>query len=262
MIDHSFMKRMAPFLVLEILKKYTDEEHGLKVSQIVALMEQDYNITIDRKSVGRILNDLLELSEIPQEYDWKNPMHFSIKFDVTKRSTGDIHDNWRLCKEFEDTEVRLLIDLLMSLQGYPYRRLLEKLQRLGGLSLQNRNNVRKNENTVNYQMPVNIACMERAIRDRKKVSFDYRASEDDRHGLFYTVSPYTMTFRNGSYYLICYDEAKEDMTIFRADKIKNALILEESVIDFRMVSSMARWNFDINMYLDHCIPICNDLGGI
>ena len=40
MTDHNFMKRMAPFLVLEILKKYTDEEHGLKASQIVELMEK------------------------------------------------------------------------------------------------------------------------------------------------------------------------------------------------------------------------------
>jgi len=99
MVDHNFMRRMAPFLVLEILKNHTDEEHGLKVSQIVELMEKDYSININRKSVSSILNDLLELSEIPQEYDWKNPMPFSIKFDVTQRSTGDIRENWRLCKE-------------------------------------------------------------------------------------------------------------------------------------------------------------------
>ncbi len=246
MVDHNFMRRMAPFLVLEILKNHTDEEHGLKVSQIVELMEKDYGININRKSVSSILNDLLELSEIPQEYDWKNPMPFSIKFDVTKRSTGDIRENWRLCKEFEDTEVRMLMDLVVSVKGYPHRRLLEKLQRLGGASVQNRSVFQEGRDVVNHQMPVNMDYIERTIQRARKLMFNY-----DTHEQHHTVCPYKMVFRNGNYYLICYDEDKEDMAVFLVDKMKNAVPLEEPAKDYHMVSSMTRWNISFRQYLDH-----------
>lgn len=249
MVDQNFMRRMAPFLVLEILKNHTDEEHGLKASQIVELMEKDYSISINRKAVSAILNDLLELSEIPQEYDWKNPMPFSIKFDVTKRSTGDIRENWRLCKEFEDTEVRLLMDLVMSVKGYPHRRLLEKLQHLGGVSVQSRSVIQESRDTINHQMPVNMDYIERTIQRGRKIVFNY-----DTHEQYYTVSPYKMVFRSGNYYLICYDEDKDDMELFRVEKIKNAVPLEEPAKDYHMVSSMGKWQYDLDNYLNHYIP--------
>jgi hypothetical protein len=248
MVDYNFMRRMAPFLVLEILKNHTDEEHGLKVSQIVALMEEDYGITLNRKAVSSILNDLLELSEIPQEYSWKNPMKFSIKFDVVPRSSGDIRENWRLCKEFEEGEIRLLTDLVKTVPGYPHRRLLEKLQRLGGVSMQNRSLIQESRDTVNHQMPVNMDYIERAIQRSRKIIFDY-----DTHEQYHTVSPYKMVFRNGNYYLICYDEDIEDMALFRVEKIKNAVPLEEPAKDYRTVSTMARWNYSVDAYLEHYI---------
>lgn len=251
MADHNFMRRMTPFLVLEILKNHTDEEHGLKVSQIVELMEKDYGININRKSVSSILNDLLELSEIPQEYDWKNSMPFSIKFDVTKRSTGDIRENWRLCKEFEDTEVRLLMDLVMSVRGYPHRRLLEKLQRLGGVSMQSRSIMQESRDTVNHQMPVNMDYIERTIQRGRKLMFDY-----DTHEQYRTVSPYKMVFRSGNYYLICNDEDKEDMGLFLVEKIKNAVPLEEPTKDYHTVSSMGKWQYNLDTYMAYQISKC------
>ena len=72
MADLNFIKRMAPFLVLEILKNHTDDTHGLKLTQVVELLEEDYGVTMERKAVSRILNDLYELTEISQAYSWKH----------------------------------------------------------------------------------------------------------------------------------------------------------------------------------------------
>ena len=98
MVDHNFMRRVTPFLVLEILRHHTDEDHGLKVTQIVELLQKDYSITIERKALSRILVDLWELSQIPENYDWKYPVPFTIRCKVTRRSTGDIRDDWRFCE--------------------------------------------------------------------------------------------------------------------------------------------------------------------
>ena len=64
-----------------------------------------------------------------------------------------------------------------------------------------------------------------------------------------------MVLRNGNYYLVCYDEDKEDMALFRVEKIKNAVPLKEPAKDYRTVSALARWNFNLAAYLDDCVSL-------
>lgn len=256
MTDQNFMRRMAPFLVLEILKKYTDEEHGLKASQIVELMEKDYGININRKSVSSILNDLLELSEIPQEYDWKNPMPFSIKFDVIPRSNGDIRENWRLCKEFEDGEIRLLTDLVKAVPGYPHRRLYEKLQRLGSPLW--KSGPQMPATLYSYrQMPATVDCIDKAIRSGRKISFHciFAPEEENGERTVYTVSPYMTAFYKGNYYLVGYDDTRANMACFRIGVILDAQIVDAPAKDYHSVSSLAQWNFRLDHYLRHIVAL-------
>lgn len=119
-MDHNLLKRMAPMLILEILKAYTDEDHGLKVNEIVEYMESDYGVTMERKAVSRMLLDMKELSDIPGNgSNWKLPMGFTILCDERPRRTGNIRDNWRLAGEFEDAELRLLTDAVLAIRNYP-----------------------------------------------------------------------------------------------------------------------------------------------
>lgn len=251
MIDHNFMKRMAPFLVLEILKNHTDGEHGLQVTQIVELLQQDYGVTAERKAVSRILNDLFELTELPTQYSWKYPMPYTIKFDTTHRRTGDIRDNWRLYKQFEDVEVRLLMDAVQSVQGYPTDRVLGKLRQLGGITMQKNFAVScsaSGERKVSSKMPYSMDEIERAIRAERKVTFDY-IDTDVPH----VVSPYRMMLRNGVYYLIGYDDGKEAMAHFRVADMSNTAVLDAPAKDYHTVKAMSRWQYDLGQYLDHHI---------
>ena len=246
MADQNHLKRMTPFLVLEILKNHTDGTHGLKVSQIVELLQEDYGVTAERKAVSRILNDLFELTELPPEYSWKRPMPYTIKFDTKPRSSGDIRENWRLYKTFEDVEVRLLMDAVQSVQGYPTDRVLKKLQQLGSPSMRKGNNRQPAGGQVSSAMPYNMDAISRAIQGEKKITFDYI---DGNH----TVSPYWMALRNGVYYLVCYDHGKEDMAIFRIEHMSNAEVLDAPAKDYHTVSSMAKWQYDLGIYLKNCI---------
>lgn len=230
-------KFAAPFLVLEILKAHTDQYNGLKVTQIVELLQEKYAVTANRKAVSRILNALLEMSEIPGEYDW-HPMPYTIQFDTIPRSNGDIRENWRICREFEDGEVRLLLDLLQSVPGYPQQRLQEKLKRLGSAFL---NGGKMHlELPVNKQMPRTIDCIQQAIREEKKITF--------RYGEMYTVSPYKMAFRNGNYYLLGYVEKSKEIGCFRIDKILDAEQTALPAKDYHTVSSMTKWGFDLEKW--------------
>lgn len=246
MVDHHLLKRMTPFLVLEILKNHTDGTHGLKVSQIVELLQEDYGVTAERKAVSRILNDLFELTEIPSEYSWKRPMPYTIKFDTKPRSSGDIRENWRLYKTFEDVEVRLLMDAVQSVQGYPTDRVLEKLQQLGSPSMRKGSNRQPTGGQVSRAMPYSMDAISRAIQTEKKLAFH---DSDGDH----VVSPYRMVLRNGIYYLICYHHGKEDMAIFRIDRMSNAEMLDAPAKDYHAVSSMSKWNYSLEAYVEQVV---------
>lgn len=240
MADHNLMKRMAPFLVFEILKNHTDDTHGLKLTQVVELLEEDYGVTMERKAVSRILNDLYELTEISQAYSWKHPMPYTIDFDTRQRSSGDIRENWRIYKTFEDVEVRLLSDAVQAVQGYPTGRVMEKLRQLGSISMQNALRPIPTAGRGNTLMPSTMDKIERAIRAEKKLAFSYQDVEEQL-----VVSPYKMVLRNGIYYLVCYDEGKGDMAVFRIEHMSNAEMLELAAKDYHMVKGVSRWQDEL-----------------
>lgn len=247
MIDHSFMKRMAPFLVLEILKNHTDDEHGLKVTQIVELLEADYSVTMERKAVSRILNDLYELTEMSKSYSWKNPMPYSIKYDGRFRSSSEIKENWRIGKPFDDVEIQLLVDAAQTVKGYPVAGLTEKLQKLGSSAMQKGRQAIEGRllgNSMRYSMD----AVMRAIRAERKLAFDYEGTDGQQ-----VVSPYKMALRGGVYYLVCYDENKNDMAIFQIEYMHNAVMLDTPAKDYHMVKSASQWNYALDTYLDQHI---------
>lgn len=243
MADLNFMKRMAPFLVLEILKNHTDDTHGLKLTQVVELLEEDYGVTMERKAVSRILNDLYELTEISQAYSWQYPMPYTIKFDTRPRSSGDIRENWRIYKTFEDVEVRLLSDAVQAVQGYPTGRVMNKLRQLGSISMQNSLHQVPAASHGNTLMPSTMDQIERAIRAEKKLAFSYQDVEKQL-----VVSPYKMVLRNGIYYLVCYDEGKGDMAVFRIEHMSNAVMLELAAKDYHMIKGASWWQYDLEQY--------------
>ena len=54
-------KKQLILNVLDILKKYTDEDHRLSQKEIVDILKTEYNMSADRKSVRRNILDLIEL---------------------------------------------------------------------------------------------------------------------------------------------------------------------------------------------------------
>lgn len=254
MVDHNFMRRMAPFLVLEILKNHTDEDHGLKVTQVVELLEEDYGVTMERKAVSRILNDLYELTEISESYSWKHPMPYTIAYDPKPRSSSEIKENWRLYKRlFDDVELQLLMDAVQTVKGYPTAGLVEKFPKLGSLSLQKSYQKQRQSldgvslgNSMRYSMD----AIMRAIRAEKKLAFDYENAEGQQ-----VVSPYKMTLRNSVYYLVCYDENKDDLAIFQIEHMHNAVMLDAPAKDYHTVRNFAQWQFDFHKYINHHISI-------
>ena len=51
MYDRELAKRMLNFLILDILKEYSDEDHRLTQQEILRLLKLNYDVECDRRSV-------------------------------------------------------------------------------------------------------------------------------------------------------------------------------------------------------------------
>ena len=81
-------KKMLNMLILEILREYTDENHSLTQQEIIKLLEQNYGMECDRRSVKSNIMSLKEMG-----------------YDISTDS-----GNRLLSREFDDAKLRILID--------------------------------------------------------------------------------------------------------------------------------------------------------
>lgn len=115
--------------ILDTLKKYTDENHRLSQKDIIEILDKEYCIKIDRKSVKRNLMNLIEFG-----YD----IEYSESIRLVKDKNGEkvetkILSDFYLNRSFTDGELRLLIDSVLFSNHISYsqcRDLVEKLDRL------------------------------------------------------------------------------------------------------------------------------------
>lgn len=112
--------------ILEILQRYTDENHRLSQREIGEILEREYGVRADRKTVKRNLTDLIEAG-----YD----LEYSESIRKNREGEEEILlTDWYLNRTFTDSELRLLIDGLLFSKHIPYsqcRDLVKKLEGLG-----------------------------------------------------------------------------------------------------------------------------------
>ncbi|MHB1485318.1 MAG: helix-turn-helix transcriptional regulator [Saccharofermentanales bacterium] len=220
-------KKMLNMNILDILKRYTDTEHRLSQKKILELLQIDYDIRVDRKAIKRNLLNLIDFG-------------YEIEFNesIRKNKNGDdeiVYSDWYLRHDFEDSELRLLIDSLLFSKHIPYNQckaLIEKLKKLSGNYFSARV---KHISNLPETMPVNkelfltIEVLDEAISNETQVSFYYNNydidkkphAKTDRNGnsIIYVFNPFQMVANNGRYYLIGNHDAHDDISTYRIDRI-------------------------------------------
>ena len=53
-------KKMIVVNIIEILRKYTDENHVISQKEIIDILEKEYDMTADRKTVKRNIDMLID----------------------------------------------------------------------------------------------------------------------------------------------------------------------------------------------------------
>lgn len=276
-------KKASLLLILKILDKYSNEPSKddknsdcyLTQAQIIDILENEYGVKLDRKSVS---NSILLLQRLSNKY----PEDFNFEISQPDNRIG-----YALTKRtFELEEARLLDDSIYSsklINRHEASELIKKInstfsfnqqKSLPSLSIHHEEKGKNDKNQFLKETLLNVQIITEAINQKKRVIFNYigfdnsgnkilrRATKDPSKYRKYAVSPYYLVNNNGGYYLLCNykrfktaDESKY-VSAFRIDYMKNVSILENdedgryrTIDEVNAIKDENDVKFDINNYL-------------
>lgn len=263
-------KKQIIMNILDILKRYTDEDHRLSQKEIADILKNEYNMTVDRKSVKRNLSNLLEIG-YPIEY------RESIRM-IPNKTTGELEESYILSdfyleRDFSDAELRLLIDSLLFSKHIPYNQCKDLIEKLEGLSSKYFEAKVKHIRTLAGNQPANkqlfytIDILDEAISKGRQVKFHYAEYGTDkklhnrknREGVMreYIINPYQIVVTNGRYYLICNYDKYDDLSNYRVDRITDIELLNTPAKSKRKVKG-AENGFDLSKHMAEHIYMFSD----
>ena len=218
-------KKMLNMLILEILQHYTDENHALTQQDILKLLEKNYEVQCDRRSVKA---NVLALKE----------MGYDISMDNGYKLVS---------REFDDAELRILIDSVLfskAISTKQAKSLIERIRSMGSkyfnAKVAHVSNLPELHHSDNKQVLYSLDAINDAISAKKKISFTYYQYGTDfklhpKRSEPYIVNPYQVVASNGRFYLISNIDKHDNVAHFRVDKITDVQILDEKVKPMKQV---------------------------
>lgn len=218
-------QKLKLLYLMRFLLQKTDENHAVNMAQIIDELERN-GISAERKS---IYDDIATL----QDYG----------IDIIGEKSGRDYYYKVVSRDFETSELKLLVDAVQSskfISAHKSAELIKKLERLTsdyeGGKLQRQVFVAQRVKTTNEKICHNVDPIYEAMGNNRQVRFRYFSlnwkteREFRRNGDFYKVSPLAMFWEDGYYYLVAYDNDKQEIRHFRVDKMLKTEVLQEKRI--------------------------------
>ena len=215
-------KKLALLRILQILEQYSDIDHPLKQEDIARYLDRDFGIVIERKAIGR---NILLLKDAG--------------YDILSDRRGC----YLVSREFEDSELRLLIDGVLASKHITAKHSKELIEKLCSLSnkyfrshVKNIWSVNEWSKTDNQALFYNIEIVDAAIEQGKQIAFWYNKYGADKklHKTSdHRATPYQMVLRNQRYYLIACNEKWKNLGHYRLDRITDIRLTDEPATPLR-----------------------------
>ncbi len=218
-------QKLKIIYLIEILTKYTDEEHLLNASQIIEKLKL-YGVEAERKSIYSDINLLAENGIIDVER-------------VAGRN-GGVHV---LGRKFELAELKMLADAVQASKFITNKQCTALIKKLSDFisvydesklkrSVYIHDRVQEKDKNAYYL----IDAIHAAISENKAITFQLtEISLSKKHvkrhdGKVYEVSPYALVWRDEYYYLIAYNHESKAIRHYRVDKMENLHQIKQSRI--------------------------------
>ena len=213
--------------VLNVLKKYTDEEHLLSCKEIQRKIAEIYDIIIDERTIRRNINLL----------------KYKLDYDISTRDENGkgYYINKDPDTDFEPGEIRAIIDNF-SYASYIVPSIAKNIIK----KCKNIQNIYENEKLKDYEIYANDTKTENAevikniedisngIYTNNKIKFEYwkytiTDKLEKKIVSIPIVSPYAIVYNKQEFYLIGIKEGQTQFFNYRLDRIKNIKILDENI---------------------------------
>lgn len=211
--------------ILNVLKKYSDEEHKLSAAEIQRKVKEIYNVDIDPRTIRRNINLL----------------KFKLEYDISTRDENGqgYYINRNPETDFEPGEVRAIIDTF-SYANYIVpsisKTVIQKCKNMQNIyenrKLRDYKIYAKDTKTDNMEVIKNIEDISAAIQNLNKIEFEYwkyTMDEKIKKEIVSTpkVTPYALVYNKQEFYMIGIKEGQETFYNYRLDRIKNLKQLDE-----------------------------------
>lgn len=255
-------KRMLLPAILDILSRYTDVKHPLSQKELIDILEKEYYMKVDRKTLGRNLQDLMEYDDRVHCNDEKK--RFIINKETGVEEETSLQTDFYMDRLFDDTELQVLIYNVLFSKHIPQHtkgQMLEKLESLGTRDFHIRMNnfamLSSNKKKDYNDLFLNMELLNEAINDHKKVSFQRKYIGSDKFHFIQdktiTLTPFKIASSNNEFYVLgtvdwFKRQKRYEIERFRIDSLTNMQILEEPGVDLDEVYGIAK-GFDFNAFL-------------
>ncbi len=205
----------------EILYENTNPSHHLTVKEIIALLNAK-GISAERKS---IYDDIETLRVLGEDI-----------VSVRGRSTEYYIQN----REFDLSELKLLIDAVRASKFIPEsqsKNLMSKLSSLACVydrpSLNRQVFVSNRAKKPDGNIFATVDVLHEGMEKNLSVNFKYfqwtvdGKKEYRNNGKPYTISPWSLVWDDSTYYLIGFDNEKQELRHYRVDKMQSAKITSQ-----------------------------------
>ena len=241
-------QKMKPYIVLQYLLKYSDENNVQSASNIVGFLEE-CGIDAERRSVYRDIEEINKASWMMENDADIFEAEEAIAADEDDAEKLIVYDKARKGfyvrqRHFDVNDIRLLAECVYSakfLAEGQAKRLADvvcdfvsekQAKEIKHDALLTDRVKTPNRAVLNNISTINDA-MSRELEGKRhtpeKVSFHYlKYSINDmsqqverRKGEKYTVSPYALLINDGNYYLLAFDDKYQQMRTYRLDRMKD-----------------------------------------
>lgn len=239
-------QKLKLLYVLDILKKYSDEEHPLNASEIAEKLSV-YGIDAERKS---IYDDIFQLEIYGA--------------DIIKSSNKK---GWFIgSREFEVPEINLLCDAVKSANFISANKTRELLSKLTDMLSENEKDKQRNVffdpniKCKNEEIYYTIDKLNAAIKQQKQVTLKYSSRilsngrEIQKKTKEMVINPYALTWQDDHYYLVGNYAKYDNLIHLRVDRMNSVEITENNARHFSVVSEYTDF-FDIADYTEKLISM-------
>jgi len=233
--------------ILNVLKKYSNEEHMMSISEIKDKIKDEYAVDIDPRTIRRNINLLQQKFEYDISTYNDNKKGYYISNDPET--------------DFEPGEIRAIIDTF-NYSTFIEERISKQIIK----KCKNLQNIYENEKIKNYrvyspkgktsnvEVIKNIEDISNSIINKNKVKFEYwkyRIKGDKIEKQIVStpvVSPYAIIYDKQQFYMLGIKEGNNEFFHYRLDRIKDLKELEDKI-------KIKKTEKEIEEYVDSSVEV-------